>query len=95
MQATAGSNGADKALHLSPMTMQPRPNDPIAQRKAAVRQYSRNAVLWAGGGVAGGIAFGLIFSSWTFLFLGLVVAVAGGFTNWNKVQRIVNHKDQY
>jgi len=60
-----------------------------------VRQYSRNAVLWAGGGVAGGIAFGLIFSSWTFLFLGLVVAVAGGFTNWNKVQRIVNHKDQY
>ena len=75
--------------------MQPRSNDPIAQRKAAVRQYSRNAVLWAGGGVAGGIAFGLIFSSWTFLFLGLVVAVAGGFTNWNKVQRIVNHKDQY
>lgn len=75
--------------------MQPRPNDPIAQRKAAVRQYSRNAVLWAGGGVAGGIAFGLIFSSWTFLFLGLVVAVAGGFTNCNKVQRIVNHKDQY
>ena len=42
--------------------MQPRPNDPIAQRKAAVRQYSRNAVLWAGGGVAGGIAFGLIIS---------------------------------
>jgi len=77
------------------MTMQPRPNDPIAQRKAAVRQYSRNAVLWAGGGVAGGIALGLIFSSWTFLFLGLVVAVAGGFTNWNKVQRIVSHKDQY
>ena len=75
--------------------MQPRPNDPIAQRKAAVRQYSRNAVLWACGGVAGGIAFGLIFSSWTFLFLGLVVAVAGGFANWNKVQRIVNHKDQY
>ena len=77
------------------MTLQPRPNNPIEARKAAVRQYSRNAVLWAGGGVAGGIAFGLIFSSWTFLFLGLVVAVAGGFTNWNKVQRIVNHKDQY
>ena len=75
--------------------MQPRPNDPSAPRTAAVRPSSRNAVLWAGGGVAGGIAFGLIFSSWTFLFLGLVVAVAGGFTNWNKVQRIVNHKDQY
>ena len=77
------------------MTLQPRPNNPIEARKAAVRQYSRNAVLWAGGGVAGGIAFGLIFGSWTILFLGLVVAVAGGFTNWNKVQRIVNHKDQY
>lgn len=77
------------------MTMQPRPNNPIDQRKAAVRQYSRNAALWAGGGVAGGIAFGLLFSSWTVFFIGLVVAVAGGFANWNKVQKIVNHKDQY
>ena len=25
---------------------------------------------------------------------GVVVAVAGGFANWNKVQKIVNHKDQ-
>lgn len=77
------------------MTMQPRPNNPIDQRKAAVRQYSRNAALWAGGGVAGGIAFGLLFGSWTVFFIGLVVAVAGGFANWNKVQKIVNHKDQY
>lgn len=77
------------------MTMQPRPNNPIDQRKAAVRQYSRNAALWAGGGVAGGIAFGLLFDTWTVFFIGLVVAVAGGFANWNKVQKIVNHKDQY
>lgn len=77
------------------MTLQPRPNNPIEARKAAVRQYSRNAVLWAGGGVAGGIALGLLMSSWTVLIIGFVVAVAGGLTNWNKVQRIVNHKDQY
>ncbi|OEX92853.1 hypothetical protein [Corynebacterium sp. Marseille-P4321] len=77
------------------MTIQPRPNNPIEQRKAAVRKYSRNAALWAGGGVVGGIAFGLIFSSWAVLILGFVVAVAGGVTNWNKVQRIVNHKDEY
>lgn len=77
------------------MTMQPRPNNPIEQRKTAVRQYTRNAMLWAGGGVVGGIAFGLIFSSWAVLILGFVVAVAGGLTNWNKVQRIVNHKDEY
>lgn len=77
------------------MTIQPRPNNPIEQRKAAVRKYSRNAALWAGGGVVGGIAFGLIFSSSAVLILGFVVAVAGGVTNWNKVQRIVNHKDEY
>ncbi len=77
------------------MTLQPRPNNPIEARKAAVRQYSRNAVLWAGGGVAGGIVLGLLMSSWTVLILGFVVAVAGGLTNWNKVQKIVNHKDQY
>ena len=77
------------------MTLQPRPNNPIEARKAAVRQYSRNAVLWAGGGVAGGIALGLLMSSWTVLIIGFVVAVAGGLTNWNKVQKIVNHKDQY
>lgn len=77
------------------MTMQPRPNNPIEQRKAAVRHYSRNAALWAGGGVAGGIALGLLAGSWTIFILGLVIAVAGGAVNWNKVQRIVNHKDQY
>lgn len=77
------------------MTIQPRPNNPIEQRKAAVRKYSRNAALWVGGGVVGGIAFGLIFSSSAVLILGFVVAVAGGVTNWNKVQRIVNHKDEY
>lgn len=75
------------------MTMQHRPNSPIEQRKQAVRRYSRNAVLSVGGGVVGGVALGLLFTSWTWLILGLVVAVAGGFYNWNKIQKIVNHRD--
>ena len=52
-------------------------------------------MLWAGGGVVGGVALGLIFSSWAILALGLVVAVVGGVGNWMKVQKIVNHKDVY
>ena len=77
------------------MTMKPRLNNPIARRKEAVRKYSRNAVLWAGGGVVGGVALGLIASSWSLLILGFVVAVVGGVANWMKVQKIVNHKDEY
>lgn len=83
------------ALELHAMTMQPRPNNPIEQRKAAVRKYSRDAIVWAGAGIAGGIAFGLLLESWTILVIGLVVGVAGGFVNWNKVQKIVNHQDRY
>ena len=60
-----------------------------------MRKYSRNAVLWAGGGVVGGVALGLIAGSWSLLILGFVVAVVGGVANWMKVQKIVNHKDEY
>lgn len=77
------------------MTLQPRPNNPIEARKQAVRRYTRNAALWAGGGIAGGIALALLAQSWFLLVLGFVVAVVGGGVNWNKVQRIVNHKDEY
>lgn len=78
-----------------PMTLQPRPNNPIEQRKQAVRRYSRNAVVWAGAGVTGGVALALLAHSWFFLAVGLVVAVAGGWSNYAKVQKIVNHRDQY
>lgn len=77
------------------MTLQPRPSNPIEARKQAVRRYSRNAALWAGGGVVGGIALGLLAGSWTILVLGFVVAVVGGMVNYSKVQKIVNHRDQY
>ena len=73
---------------ITAMTLQPRPNNPIEARKQAVRTYSRNAVLWAGGGVAGGIVLGLLAGSWTVLVLGFVVAVVGGYVNWNKVQQL-------
>ncbi|WP_040420781.1 hypothetical protein [Corynebacterium timonense] len=77
------------------MTMQPRPNNPIERRKQAVRRYSRNAAIWVGGGLAGGVLLGLLAGSWFLLFLGLVAAVAGGWTNYSKVQKVVNHRDQY
>ncbi len=77
------------------MTLQPRPNNPIEQRKQAVRTYSRNAVVWVGGGVVGGVALSVLLGSWFFLALGLVAAVAGGWSNYSKVQKIVNHRDQY
>ncbi|SER38941.1 hypothetical protein SAMN05661109_00084 [Corynebacterium cystitidis DSM 20524] len=75
--------------------MQRRNPNPIQARKDAVRKFSRNAVLFAGGGVVGGIALGLIFNSWNLLILGFVIAVVGGVFNYNKVQKIVNHKDHY
>lgn len=76
------------------MTMQPRPNNPIEKRKADVRKYSRNAVLWVGGGVVGG--FGLAFilaNSWIGLILGLIIGVVGGVVNYRKVRQIVNYED--
>lgn len=75
--------------------MQRRNPNPIQARKDAVRKYSKNAVLFAGGGVVGGVALGLLMGSWTILVLGLVVAVVGGFVNYNKVQKIVNHQDPH
>ncbi|MDO5029598.1 MAG: hypothetical protein Q4E11_03315 [Corynebacterium sp.] len=73
--------------------LQPRSQNPIELRKNAVRKYSRNAVIWVGSGVVGGIVLGLLASDiWLFAILALIGAV-GGFINWNKVQRIVNYKD--
>lgn len=76
------------------MSMQRRQPNPIQARKDAVRKYSRNAVLWAGGGVVGGIALGLLASSWSILVIGFVIAVVGGMVNYSKVKKIVNHSDQ-
>ena len=61
-----------------------------------MRRYSRNGVACVGGGVLGGVALGLIFSSFWFWFaLGMVVAVGGGLYNYSKIQKIINHQDNY
>lgn len=76
------------------MTLQPRPTNPIEKRKADVRKYSRNTALWVAGGLGGGLAMFLISgfgSAW--LILGFIIAVVGGLTNYNKVRKIINHKD--
>lgn len=77
------------------MTLQNYPRNPIEQRKAAVRKYSRNAVMAAGVGVVGGIAAGVLLQSWFLFSLGIVLAVVGGMVNYARVRKIVNHRDEY
>lgn len=73
--------------------LQPRPNNPIELRKAAVRKYTRNAAIWAGGGIAAGLVLGLLATElWLFIILA-GIGLIGGFVNWQKVQKIVNYKD--
>lgn len=73
--------------------LQPRPQNPIQLRKDAVRRYTRNAVVWTGGGVITGAVLGLLASSWPLFVMIALVGVVGGFINWQKVQRIVNYRD--
>lgn len=70
-----------------------RPVNPIQQRKDAVRKYSRNAVVWAGGGVVGGATLGVLAGSWGLFVVIAVVGIAMGWFNWSKVQKIVNYRD--
>ncbi|WP_306515877.1 hypothetical protein [Corynebacterium sp.] len=78
------------------MSMQPSAQNPIERRKAAVRKYSKNGVISVGAGLGGGLLFAFLFSSSGFwLLLGFVVAVVGGVYNYNKVRKIINHRDSY
>lgn len=76
------------------MSMQQYPRNPIEKRKQEVRKYTRNGVISVAGGVVGGALLALLFSSSFFLILGLVVAVVGGFSNYRKVQKVINHRDR-
>ncbi|KHO29108.1 hypothetical protein [Corynebacterium minutissimum] len=73
------------------MTMQRRPNNPIEKRKQAVRTHARNGAIAVVGGIGGGILLGWALTGfWTWMAIGLVVAVVGGVYNWVKIQKIVN-----
>jgi membrane protein len=75
------------------MSMQQYPRNPIEQRKRAVRTYFRNGVVSVAGGVAGGILLSIITQASFWLFLGMIIAVVGGFVNYRRVRRIINHRD--
>lgn len=78
------------------MTMQNRPNNPIEQRKSAVRKYARNGVISVAAGVGGGVALMLLSGGGLmWLILGFVIAVVGGVYNYSKIRNIINHKDNY
>ncbi|MBK4147568.1 hypothetical protein [Corynebacterium macginleyi] len=73
------------------MTMQQRPNNPIAQRKQQVRKHSRNAVISVAGGLGAGVVLGVLsanFDAW--MIVGLIIAVVGAGYNWLKIRKIVN-----
>ena len=74
------------------MTMQQRPNNPIAQRKQQVRKHSRNAVVCVVAGLGVGAVLGVLSAAsfWAWMLVGAIVAVVGGGYNWLKIQKIVN-----
>ncbi|MCK7636675.1 hypothetical protein [Corynebacterium pygosceleis] len=77
------------------MSIEKYPRNPIEQRKQAVRRHARAGVVCVGGGVVGGVVLALVASSWFWLILGLVIAVAGGVYNWRRIQAITGHRDDY
>ena len=80
------------------MSMQQRPNNPIAQRKQQVRKHSRNVVVCVAGGLGVGAVLGVLSAAsfWAWMLVGAIVAVVGGGYNWLKIQKIVNENhNQY
>ena len=80
------------------MSMQQRPNNPIAQRKQQVRKHSRNAVVCVAAGLGVGAVLGVLSAAsfWAWMLVGAIVAVVGGGYNWLKIQKIVNENhNQY
>ena len=52
------------------MSMQQRPNNPIAQRKQQVRKHSRNAVVCVAGGIGVGVVLGVLSANfWAWMLL--------------------------
>ena len=71
----------------------PQNNNPIELRKQAVRKYTQQGVMLTVGGVVGGLALWALFGHASWLIIGLVIAVAGGGVNYQRVTKILNHRD--
>ena len=78
------------------MTLQPRPRNPIEQRKLEVRRHARRGVISVVGGVGGGLVLGALSGSFlTFFICFSAIGVLLGYFEYRKIQEIINHKDNY
>ena len=81
------------------MTLQPRPRNPIEQRKLEVRRHARRGVISVAAGVGGGLALGVLSTSVAAFLSTLIffsaLGVLLGYFEYRKIQEIINHKDNY
>jgi len=81
------------------MTLQPRPRNPIEQRKLEVRRHARRGVISVAAGVGGGLVLGALSGSLVTLLTTLIffsaLGVLLGYFEYRKIQEIINHKDNY
>ena len=81
------------------MTLQPRPRNPIEQRKLEVRRHARRGVISVAAGVGGGLVLGALSGSLVTLLSTLIffsaLGILLGYFEYRKIQEIINHKDNY
>ena len=81
------------------MTLQPRPRNPIEQRKLEVRRHARRVVISVAAGVGGGLVLGALSGSLATLLSTLIffsaLGILLGYFEYRKIQEIINHKDNY
>lgn len=81
------------------MTLQPRPRNPIEQRKLEVRRHARRGVISVAAGVGGGLALGVLSNGvaafLTTLIFFSALGVLLGYFEYRKIKEIINHKDNY
>lgn len=81
------------------MTLQPRPRNPIEQRKLEVRRHARRGVISVAAGVGGVLVLGALSGSLATLLSTLIffsaLGILLGYFEYRKIQEIINHKDNY
>ena len=75
------------------MTLQPRPRNPIEQRKLEVRRHARRGVISVAAGV-GALSGSLATLLSTLIFFS-ALGILLGYFEYRKIQEIINHKDNY